>query len=302
MIAASQKDAPMNEEVKKRYQKIIQDLGQIPTMPTIAGKVMQIVNDPKSNAEDVAKFISRDVALTSKVLRLANSAFYGIPRTISSVNSAIVILGFNTIRSLVLSASVIKIFPPKPGVVSFDRKAFWKHSFIVGIASRMLANHLRRRKLVDLEIAFSAGLLHDVGKLILEQFASQEYQTVLKLATEKKMPLFAVEKAVLGLNHADVSGMLVDKWQMPIELKIPIVGHHNPLDEREMPELTALVHVANHITHVLGSGCMQGETYGPLVQDCYKVLSLGIEEEALLQELGVLLKEAEPFFSLIEAN
>lgn len=302
MIAASQKDAPMNEEVKKRYQKIIQDLGQIPTMPTIAGKVMQIVNDPKSNAEDVARFISRDVALTSKVLRLANSAFYGIPRTISSVNSAIVILGFNTIRSLVLSASVVKIFPAKPGVVSFDRKAFWKHSFIVGIASRMLAAHLRRRKLVDLEIAFSAGLLHDVGKLILEQFASQEYQTVLKLSTDKKLPLFVVEKTVLGLNHADVSGMLVDKWQMPNELKIPIVGHHNPLDEREMPELTALVHVANHLTHVLGSGCMQGETYGALVPDCYKVLSLGIEEEALLQELGVLLKEAEPFFSLIEAN
>lgn len=302
MIAASQKDAPMNEEVKKRYQKIIQDLGQIPTMPTIAGKVMQIVNDPKSNAEDVARFISRDVALTSKVLRLANSAFYGIPRTISSVNSAIVILGFNTIRSLVLSASVVKIFPAKPGVVSFDRKAFWKHSFIVGIASRMLAAHLRRRKLVDLEIAFSAGLLHDVGKLILEQFASQEYQTVLKLSTDKKLPLFVVEKTVLGLNHADVSGMLVDKWQMPNELKIPIVGHHNPLEEREMPELTALVHVANHLTHVLGSGCMQGETYGALVPDCYKVLGLGIEEEALLQELGVLLKEAEPFFSLIEAN
>ena len=79
----------MSEETKKRYQRIIQDLGQIPTMPTIAARVMQIVNDPHSSAEDVAKFISRDVALTSKVLRLANSAFYGIPRTISSVNSAI---------------------------------------------------------------------------------------------------------------------------------------------------------------------------------------------------------------------
>jgi HD-like signal output (HDOD) protein len=302
MIAASQKDAAMNEEVKKRYQKIIQDLGQIPTMPTIAGKVMQIVNDPKSNAEDVARFISKDVALTSKVLRLANSAFYGIPRTISSVNSAIVILGFNTIRSLVLSASVIKIFPAKPGAVSFDRKAFWKHSFVVGIASRMLATHLRRRKMVDLEIAFSAGLLHDVGKLILEQFASTEYQTVLKLATEKKLPLHTVEKAVLGLNHADVSGMLVDKWQMPNELKIPIVGHHAPLEEREMPEVTALVHVANHLAHVMGSGCMQGETFSPLVAECYQILSLGPDETALLQEMANLMKEAEPFFSLIEAN
>lgn len=302
MIASTQKDAAMNEEVKKRYQKIIQDLGQIPTMPTIAGKVMQIVNDPKSNAEDVAKFIAKDVALTSKVLRLANSAFYGIPRTISSVNSAIVILGFNTIRSLVLSASVIKIFPAKPGAVNFDRKAFWKHSFVVGMAARMLATHLRRRKLVDLEIAFAAGLLHDVGKLILEQFANQEYQQALKLAKEKALPLFAVEKAILGLNHADVSGMLVDKWQMPNELKFPIVHHHTPLEDQESPEMTALVHVANHLAHQAGSGCMQGEIFAPLVQECYARLALSVDEEGLLKELDVLLKEAEAFFSLIEAN
>ncbi len=292
----------MNEAVKKRYQKIIQDLGQIPTMPTIAGKVMQIVNDPKSNAEDVARFISKDVALTSKVLRLANSAFYGIPRTISSVNSAIVILGFNTIRSLVLSASVIKIFPAKPGAASFDRKAFWKHSFVVGMASRMLATHLRRRKLVDLEIAFAGGLLHDVGKLILEQFANQEYMQALKLSKEKALPLFAVEKAILGLNHADVSGMLVDKWQMPNELKFPIVNHHTPLDDQESPEMTALVHVANHLAHQAGSGCMEGEVFAPLVQECYVRLSLSVDEPTLLKELEGLLKEAEAFFSLIEAN
>ncbi len=302
MIASTQKDAAMNEEVKKRYQKIIQDLGQIPTMPTIAGKVMQIVNDPKSNAEDVARFISKDVALTSKVLRLANSAFYGIPRTISSVNSAIVILGFNTIRSLVLSASVIKIFPAKPGAASFDRKAFWKHSFVVGMAARMLATHLRRRKLVDLEIAFAGGLMHDVGKLILEQFANQEYMQALKLSKEKAIPLFAVEKAILGLNHADVSGMLIDKWQMPNELKFPIVNHHTPLSDLETPEMTALVHVANHLAHQAGSGCMEGEVFAPLVQECYARLALSIEEVALLKELEGLLKEAEAFFSLIEAN
>ena len=302
MIASSQKDVAMNEEVKKRYQKIIQDLGQIPTMPTIAGKVMQIVNDPKSNADDVAKFISKDVALTSKVLRLANSAFYGIPRTISSVNSAIVILGFNTIRSLVLSASVIKIFPAKPGMASFDRKAFWKHSFVAGMAARMLAAHLRRRKLVDLEIAFSAGLLHDIGKLILEQFASQEYQQVMKLALEKGQPLFQVEKTMLGLTHAEVSGMLVDKWQMPIELKLPITSHHHPLEEREMPEMAALIHLANHLAHLAGSGCMQGEVFAPLVAECHGILNLGLDEEKLMAELAVMLQEAEPFFSLIEAN
>ncbi|MEO6094466.1 MAG: HDOD domain-containing protein [Fibrobacteria bacterium] len=293
----------MNEESKKRYQRIIQDLGQIPTMPTIAAKVMQIVNDPHSSAEDVAKFISRDVALTSKVLRLANSAFYGIPRTISSVNSAIVILGFNTIRSLVLSASVLKVFPQKPGLAaSFDRKAFWKHSFMVGIASRMVAQIYRKKRLVDMETAFSAGLLHDIGKIILEQFSNDDYVPVLKAAKEQRLPLVMVEKSMLGMSHADVSGMLVDKWQMPNELKGPIVHHHSPMEDKTSQDMACIVHYANHLCHVKGSGCMDNETYAPLIKDVEAVLGLGITEESLLEELEKHIQEAEPFFSLIEAN
>jgi putative nucleotidyltransferase with HDIG domain len=292
----------MSEDPKKRYLRIIQDLGQIPTMPTIAAKVMQIVNDPHSSAEDVAKFISRDVALTSKVLRLANSAFYGIPRTISSVNSAIVILGFNTIRSLVLSASVLKVFPSKPGLVSFDRKAFWKHSFMVGIASRMLAQVYRKKKLVDLETAFSAGLLHDIGKIILEQYANDDYIPVLKAAKEKGLPLFMVEKSLLGMSHADVSGMLIDKWQMPNELRMPIIMHHSPMDDKDAQDMACLVHYANHLCHLHGSGCMENETFAPFLKPAEEFLALGISQEDLLLELEKHVQEAEPFFSLIEAN
>lgn len=292
----------MSEETKKRYQRIIQDLGQIPTMPTIAARVMQIVNDPHSSAEDVAKFISRDVALTSKVLRLANSAFYGIPRTISSVNSAIVILGFNTIRSLVLSASVLKVFPSKPGLVSFDRKAFWKHSFMVGIASRMVAQIYRKKRLVDLETAFSAGLLHDIGKLILEQYSNDDYLPVLKAAKEKGVPLVLAEKSLLGLTHADVSGMLVDKWQMPNELRGPIAFHHNPSEDKTSQEMAGIIHYANHLCHLKGSGCMQGEVYAPFLTEIEALLGLGRTQEELLAELESHFQEAEPFFSLIEAN
>jgi putative nucleotidyltransferase with HDIG domain len=292
----------MTEGANKRYQRIIQDLGQIPTMPTIAARVMQIVNDPHSSAEDVAKFISRDVALTSKVLRLANSAFYGIPRTISSVNSAIVILGFNTIRSLVLSASVLKVFPAKPGLVAFDRKAFWKHSFMVGIASRMLAQIYRKKKLVDMETAFSAGLLHDVGKLILEQFAHEDYMPVLNEARDRKIPLVNAEKNLLGLTHAEVSGMLVEKWQMPNELRGPIVMHHSPLEDKTCQELASIVHFANHLCHLHGSGTMQDETYSTFHPEAEQLLGLGPTLEELVAELDRHIQEAEPFFTLIEAN
>jgi putative nucleotidyltransferase with HDIG domain len=271
-------------------------------MPTIAARVMQIVNDPHSSAEDVAKFISRDVALTSKVLRLANSAFYGIPRTISSVNSAIVILGFNTIRSLVLSASVLKVFPSKPGLAAFDRKAFWKHSFMVGIASRMVAQLYRRKKLVDMETAFSAGLLHDIGKVILEQYSNEDYLPVLKAARERGIPLVQAEKEMLGLTHADVSGMLVDKWQMPNELRGPIANHHAPGADKASQEMAGIIHYANHLCHLKGSGCMQDEVYAPFVAETEALLALDRTQEELLADLESHIQEAEPFFSLIEAN
>ncbi len=296
------KTSVATEDPKKRYARIIQDLGQIPTMPTIAAKVMQIVNDQHSSADDVAKFISRDLALTSKVLRLANSAFYGIPRSISSVNSAIVILGFNTIRSLVLSASVLKVFPSRPGVSGFDRKAFWKHSFMVGVVSRSLAQFYRKRKMVDLEIAFSAGLLHDIGKLILEQCAHEDYLPVLEKAKEKQLPNVIVEKEMLGLTHADVSGMLVEKWQMPDELKIPIIHHHSPLEAKEHGDVAAIVHYANYLCHTRGSGCVTNEIYQPLIEEVKALLNLGVTDEELAAEIDKQIQEAEPFFALIEAN
>ncbi len=291
------------ENLPQRYSRIIQEMGQLPTMPTIAAKVMQLVNDPNSSAEDIAKFISKDLALTSKVLRLANSAFYGIPRTISSVNSAIVILGYNTVRSLVLSASVVKLFPGRSDKTGFDRKSFWKHSFMVGMTSRMLAQMYRRKKMVDVEIAFSAGLLHDVGKLILEQFAGEDYLPVIAEARKQGVPLYQLEKSMLGLTHADISAMLIEKWQMPNELREPIQFHHLPSDAGEHVDVALLIHTANFLCHKKGIGCMDEEPFGPLHPDAEKLLAdLGPTLEEIEADMDKQLEEAEPFFALIEAD
>ncbi len=292
----------MVETAKERYSRIIHELGQIPTMPSIAARVMQIVNNPSSSSDDLANFLSRDVALTSKVLRLANSAFYGIPRSISSVNSAIVILGFNTIRSLVLSASILKAFPTPSKGASFDRKEFWKHCFMVGVAARMLARHYRRKKMVDLEIVFSAGLMHDIGKLILDQFAHDDYMTVLMTAREKGIPIYVAEREGLGMTHAEVSGMLVEKWQMPAELIAPIIHHHSPLDAGPHTDVAILVHIANHLCHLKGSGCMENETFGELNIQAFEQIDLGVSLEDMLLELDKQIEEAGSFFSLIESG
>ncbi len=291
------------ENLQQRYSRIIQEMGQLPTMPTIAAKVMQLVNDPASSAEDIARFITKDLALTSKVLRLANSAFYGIPRTISSVNSAIVILGFNTVRSLVLSASVVKIFPGRADNNGFDRKAFWKHSFMVGMTSRMLAQMYRKKKMVDVEIAFSAGLLHDVGKLILEQFAGDDYLPVIAEARKQGLPLYQLEKTMLGLTHADISAMLIEKWQMPNELREPILYHHFPTDAGEHLDVALLIHIANYLCHKKGLGSMDEEPFGPLHTDAEQLLTaLGPSLEEIEADMDKQLEEAEPFFALIQSD
>ncbi len=290
----------MIPDVKNKYARIISSLGQIPTLPSVVTKTMEVINSPNSSAEDAARFIEKDVALTSKVLRLANSAFYGIPRTISSATSAIVILGFNTIRSLVLSASVLKLFPAKAGTVEFDRKAFWQHSMMTAIATRMLAKRYQRNKLVDLEMAFSAGLLHDVGKIILEQFAHEDYMPALTLARKENIPLLDAEKRVLGLTHADVSGMLIERWDMPNELRMPVLHHHSPSEAADFADLAALVHYANHLAHIKGSSCIEGEAFTPLDPNVLNILQLADTEESLLAELEAQIAAASVFFALAD--
>ena len=145
-----------------RYQRIVENIRQLPALPAIVSKLISVVNSPDTSAEDAANLIEKDPALTTKVLRLANSAFYGMPRSISSVSSAVVILGFNTLKSLVLSASVVNLFPEKGGASAFDRVRFWKHSIVCGMAARDIAQSIMGVTFMDPQSAFCAGIMHDI--------------------------------------------------------------------------------------------------------------------------------------------
>lgn len=241
----------MTASANERYHRVIEQIDNLPALPSIVTRLIRVVNSPDTSAEDAASLIERDPALTTKMLRLANSAFYGIPRSISSVSSAVVILGFNTIRSLVLSASVMKMFSGN-NKNTLDKERFWKHSIVCALAAKIIVRHFINVRMMDPESAFCAGILHDIGKLIFNEFAGDDYKTACAYAMSNNIPLLEAERIVLGIDHAQIGRILADKWALPLDLEYSIVFHHSPGEADKLTDLVTTVHFADILTHQAG--------------------------------------------------
>ncbi len=210
-------------QMQKRIDESVQKL---PALPDVVTRLLSVVNSPYSNADDAAALIEKDPALTGAVLRMANSAFYGMPRSVSNVSAAIVILGFNAVRSIVITTAVFKAVP---GLSNFDMTAFWKHSLAVSAGAKLIAQKSTCVDAPDPETCFCAGILHDTGKIVLQSAFPEEYVQVLGLCAQREMPLHRAELEVLGMNHTRVGRLIADKWGLPPELEQAIVFHHEPL-------------------------------------------------------------------------
>lgn len=291
-----------SQQEHERYQHVIESIDQLPSLPAIVTRLIQVVNSPDSSAEDAASLIERDPALTSKMLRLANSAFYGIPRTISSVSSAVVILGFNTIKSLVLSASVIKIFPTA-GAPTFDRSRFWRHSIVTAMAARALVKSVLQVKLIDPESAFCAGILHDIGKLVFEQYVHDDYQTTCQVARDKDIPLHRAERHVMGTDHAGIGKLLAERWALPVELEHSIVSHHDLKVTGPTADVVAAVHLANGIAHELGTSLWDGERTEETLAQALSMLRMTPEGyQNVRARVEEEMNKSDEFFSIINAG
>lgn len=235
----------------KHIQDKIEQITNLPTLPGIVTRVMQIVHDPSSSSSDVAFVVGQDLALSAKILRLANSAFYGVPHTITSIHNAVVILGFKVINTIVLSLTVFDMFPHEKKSSHFNRVAFWRHCTSCGLISRFLSQRLRSFVLFDAEEAFCAGLLHDIGKVAMEQYLHDDFHKALKHAKQKKLPLFEAEKETLGYTHTDVAQWLTASWQLPSQISLPIIRHHDPASVTDHADIVALCHYADYLCYEL---------------------------------------------------
>lgn len=292
----------MNPDQELKYLNIIDSLGQIPTLPVVVSQLLKVINHPNSGADNAATLVEKDVALASKVLKLANSSYYGIPRTITSIKSAIVILGFSTVKSLVLSSSVLKIFDDNgEGKGAFDKNAFWNHSIEVAMMSKSIAR-LSRSKGIDGDLAFSGGLLHDIGKLILAQYSGPDYQEVLDAAVLGEKTTQELEKELIGITHCDISSMLLERWGIPESLQIPVKFHYEPREAPEYQELSKILYVADHLSGLNESCCIKGEKLLEFDKTILDDLGINKNPKDLLEHIRGDLSEVAEFIALIQGS
>ncbi len=213
------------------YEKISRLVGGIETLPTppiVFTQIQNILNNPNASAFDIGAILQEDAAMSAKVLKLTNSAYYGLTRTIESVKQAVIIIGLEAVKNLVLSASVFEMFSKRQIDEEFQ-DYFWRHSLATAFGARLLARGLKAQVNFDSEAGFSAGLLHDIGKMVISVYMTDARDEIKKLRERKTgMPDYALEGEVLGYTHAQVGAMLGDKWQLPKKLLEAIEFHHFP--------------------------------------------------------------------------
>ncbi|MEM0950850.1 MAG: HDOD domain-containing protein [Cyanobacteria bacterium P01_H01_bin.74] len=235
--------------LSSNYQVVLKRIREIPSLPDLITQVLEAINRPVTPASEIAKLIAYDPGLTSKVLRMVNSAAYGFQRQISSIQHAIMILGFNTVRGLVLSASIFKLFEGHTRPGGLNHTAFWEHSFATAIAARMLAKALR---ISDADDVFSAAILHDIGKVVLDIYFERDYEKVLKVAETRGIvchgiPFYQLEHELLGVTHCGIGHFLANKWKLPVAINEVIQFHHEPEYAEHYKPLVYLVALANEM-------------------------------------------------------
>ncbi len=216
---------------------LFQGVQKLPTLPALAVRAMRVIEDSDSSARDLSLVLSQDQAASARILRVANSAFYASQRKTTTVREAIVMLGFSSVRSLVLTSQVISLFGGGSGS-NFDRDLFWEHSVACGVAAETLAVRLRLKRPDE---AFTAGILHDIGKIVLDQYMHEEFRQILGLMASEGLPAWVAEEQVIGTNHAAVGGVMARLWDLPLALVEAISYHHTPASIAEPRETTLLV-------------------------------------------------------------
>jgi len=268
-------------------------LPDLPSLPRTYNALTEALGEPDTSLQKLARIVEQDVGISAKILQLVNSAFFGIAHSITNVEHAVIYLGINTIRSLVLSLEIFRVFKPETNLVGFCLEGLHTHARLVShIAARLpVPKHLA-------EITMAAGMLHDVGKLVLAWKLPERFQKLLAQAAEEGCPLYKVEEREYGFSHAEIGGYLLGLWGLPYILVEAVALHHGPNRvPHEYFDAVAAVHVANHLAHELEPFSLQAADRIDSEPHQEELAALGVGEElaswrAMAAEIPPLLAQA----------
>ena len=219
--------------------KLLEQIKELPAMPNVIVKALGIIKDDTSGTKELSDIMAYDQALTSQVLKLVNSAYYGFAQEITSVNKALALLGMTQIRNIIIAVAM------KPMLTSQGGRDMWKHSLRCGVAAEFLAN--KTNGIVDPADAFTIGFLHDIGKILLNIADTMTYQKV-RTMVKNGQDIIDAENEMFETNHADLGFLLAKKWKLSVLLANCIKYHHDPLSS-SMPQVSALAYLANKLSH-----------------------------------------------------
>jgi putative nucleotidyltransferase with HDIG domain len=288
----------MSKFTSGSHEVVLKRIRDIPSLPEVVNRILAIISLPNTPASEIAKLIAFDPGLTSKVLRMVNSAAYGFQRQISSIQHGIMILGFNTVRGLVLSASIFKLFEGHTHPGGLNHEKFWEHSLGTAVAARLLGQALR---IPDADDIFSAAMLHDIGKVVLDVYFKADYAEVLNAARQQRIPFhgaafYELEERMLGVTHTSIGSFLAIKWKLPLTITEVIQYHHQPDEAENCQPLVYLVALANEmaVLHLEKLGIYQPDHFTPALLEYFE-----LDEETLQGYLAQLKEEMDSAHELL---
>ncbi|GER94234.1 HDOD domain-containing protein [hot springs metagenome] len=255
----------------------VEAIENLPTIPPVLKNLLNLIENPKISLSEIGNFIMKDPVLTTRILKVVNSPIYGFPGRVSTISQALILLGLNTVKGVLLGVSVFEVMKK---VMS----GLWEHSVGCAVTSRIISQKKAPGYLEEVSVA---ALLHDIGKVVMGLKFSNEYRRVLKEAETKDIFIFESERKYFSVDHAMVGAWLTDKWKFPRSLIEVIEYHHKPHLSRNVPVQTAIVHLSDILVRAYGFG-FAGDNFVPAINPTvFEMLNLTEEDiKDILYEIG----------------
>jgi putative nucleotidyltransferase with HDIG domain len=259
----------------------------MPSLSPVIHKVNEVANNIRSSAQDLTDVIQFDPVLTAKVIRMVNSAYFGLPQEVKSLKQAVVMLGVNTIKNVAISSAILGKSYLKGSSV-LDGEDFWKHSLGVAVASKMIAKRLEVEEKF-LEEYFIAGLIHDIGKILINNSFPEELKKIIEISSQKNILITEIEKGVMGLSHEEIGIAIGKKWKFENNLLYAVGRHHQPVLTGSSAIFSIVVGVADTFVKMQKIGFSGNYRITPISEEVWKVLNLN--EESVFAALGEINRE-----------